>query len=230
MYMRCNPPQRASWLRPKYLLFGFIALMLAYVIPHDESFLLRPKDPIWRHYEPFEWWLLPHGLAGACALVLGPMQFSDRLRQRFRQLHRVVGRIYVTGVFVAAPLGFYIQYFQERMGVPRSFSIAAAVDATLWMVTTVIAMVFVLKGKVHQHRQWMTRSFAVALVFLEVRVIGGVAGWESLDAHVNETVVWVCLAFSILSADLVLQWQELGPSSGDVDWLQEVHELRKPAC
>jgi uncharacterized membrane protein len=201
---------RASWLRPKYLLFGFITLMLAYVIPHDESFLVRPKDPIWLHYEPFKWWLLPHGVAGGCALLLGPMQFSDRLRRRFRQLHRVVGRIYIASVFVAAPLGVYIQYFQERMGAPRSFSVAAAVDAALWMITTGIAMVFILKGKAHQHRQWMTRSFAVALVFLEVRVIGGVTGWENLDTHVNETIVWACLAFSILAADLVLQWQQLG--------------------
>jgi hypothetical protein len=53
-------------------------------------------------------------------------------------------------------------------------------------------------------------SFRTALP--SERVIGGVAGWESLDAHVNETIVWVCLAFSILSADLVLQWQQLGPS------------------
>jgi uncharacterized membrane protein len=181
-----NPLLRTSWLRPKYLLFGFIALMLAYVLPHDESFLVHPND----HYEPFKWWLLPHGVAGACALLLGPMQFSDRLRLRFRKLHRVLGRIYVAGVFVAAPLGFYIQYFEGRMGVPRSFSIAAAADALLWMVTTGIAMAFILKGKVQQHRQWMTRSFAVALVFLEVRVIGGVGGWENLDAHVNETIVW----------------------------------------
>ena len=199
----------SAWLRPKYLLFAVIGLMLAYVIPHDESFLVHPKDPIWQHYEPFQWWLLPHGIAGACALLLGPMQFSDRVRNRFRWLHRVIGRIYVAGVFVAAPLGFYIQFFQERMGDPRSFSVAAAVDAALWMITTGIALVFILKGKVHEHRQWMTRSFAVALVFLEVRVIGGVGGWETLDIHANETIVWICLAFSILSADLVLQWQEL---------------------
>jgi hypothetical protein len=56
----------------------------------------------------------------------------------------------------------------------------------------------------------MTRSFAIALVFLEVRVIGGVTSWENLGAHATETIVWACLAFSILSADLVLQWQELG--------------------
>lgn len=203
-------PKRISRLRAKYLLFAAIGLMLAYVIPHDESFLLDPKDPIWQHYESFKWWLLPHGLAGACALLLGPIQFFDRLRNRFKRLHRVVGRIYVAGVFVAAPLGFYIQYFQERMGNPRSFSIAAAADATLWMTTTAIALLFILKGKVQEHRQWMTRSFAVALVFLEVRVIGGLGGWENLDAHTNETIVWACLAFSILSADIILQCQELG--------------------
>jgi uncharacterized membrane protein len=201
-----------SSVRPKYLLFAVLGLMFVYVLGHDESFLVHPKDPIWLHYQPFKWWLLPHGVAGGCALLLAPMQFSDRLRLRFRKLHRVLGSIYVVGVFVAAPLGVYIQYFQERMGVPRSFSIAAAADATLWMLTTAIAMVFILKGKIHQHRQWMTRSFAVALVFLEVRVIGGVAGWDNLDAHVNETIVWACLAFSILSADLVLQWQDLGRS------------------
>jgi len=43
-----------------------------------------------------------------------------------------------------------------------------------------------------------------------VRVIGGVTGWENLDVHANETIVWACLAFSILSADLVLQWQQPG--------------------
>jgi len=199
--------ERNTWLRPKYLLFAAVGLMLAYVIPHDESFLVHPKDPLWQHYEPFKWWLLPHGIAGGCALLLGPMQFSDRLRNRFRRLHRVVGRIYVGGVFLAAPLGFYIQYFEERMGDPRSFSVAAAADAALWMMTTGIALVFILKRKVQEHRQWMTRSFALALVFLAVRVIGGLGGWD--DVHANETIVWFCLAFSILSADLVLQWQQL---------------------
>ena len=212
------------WGPPKYLLLGVLGLMFAYVLVHDESFLVHPKDPVWQHYEPFKWWLLPHGIAGACALLLGPMQFSDRLRNRFRKLHRIVGRIYVAGVFVAAPLGFYIQHFEEHMGDPRSFSIAAAVDAALWMITTGIALAFILKGKVQEHRQWMTRSFAIAVVFLEVRVIGGLGGWENLDIHANETIVWFCLAFAILSADLVLQWQQLGRSTS----LVRRHSLATP--
>jgi uncharacterized membrane protein len=191
------------------LFFGILGLMFVYVLVHDESFLVNRRDPIWNHYEPFKWWLLPHGVAGACALLLGPIQFSDRFRCRFRKLHRVLGRIYVAGVFIAGPLGVYIQYFKERLAESRSFTIAATVDAVLLMGTTGIALAFIRKGKVEQHRQWMTRSFAVALVFLGGRVVGGVTGWEYLGNHIDETIVWACLAFSILSADLVLQFQEL---------------------
>lgn len=201
-----------SWLRSKRFLFGVFGLMLAYVLYHDESFLVHPKDPIWLHYEPFQWWLLPHGLAGACAILLGPLQFSERLRLHYRKLHRVLGRIYVAGVFVAAPLGVYIQYFEERLGDSRSFTVAAVVDAVLLIGTTTVALAFIWKGRVQQHRQWMARSFGVALVFLEVRVVGGLTGWENLGNRADETIVWACLAFSILSADLVLQWQELAGS------------------
>jgi uncharacterized membrane protein YozB (DUF420 family) len=95
------------------------------------------------------------------------------------------------------------------MGAPRSFSVAGLVDAILLIMTTAIAFAFILNGKVQQHRQWMTRSFAVALVFVEVRVVQGVTGWENLGIAATETVVWSCLAFSILSADIVLQVQEL---------------------
>ena len=201
--------KRSSRLQAKYFLFAAIGLMLAYVIPHDEGFLVHPKDQYWQHYEPFKWWLLPHGVAGACALLLGPMQFSERLRRRYGCLHRVVGRIYVAGVFVAAPLGFYIEYFQERMGSSRTFTVTAAVFAMLWMTTTGVALAFILNGRVPEHRQWMTRSFAVALVFLEGRVIGGVTGWENLGSRATETIVSTCLVLSILAADVVIQWQDL---------------------
>ena len=62
------------WFRPKYLIFAFVALMVAYVLRHNESFLINPEHPAWQHYQPFKWYLLPHGIAGACALLLGPMQ------------------------------------------------------------------------------------------------------------------------------------------------------------
>ena len=94
------------------------------------------KDPEWQHIASFKWWLLPHGIAGACAFLLGPMQFSDRLRHSFPKLHRVLGRVYVAGALIAAPLGLYIEYIDERQGFARSFTIETMFQAGSWMLTT----------------------------------------------------------------------------------------------
>jgi uncharacterized membrane protein len=202
-----------SWLRPKYFVFAFIFAMMAYVFHHNERFLINASDPAWEHYGVFKWWLLPHGVGAGCALLLGPLQFSDRLRKRYTKLHRVLGRFYVGGVLLGAPIGAYIQYrFDELVfGASRSFTIATIVDALILMATTVIALSFAMRGKIQLHRQWMTRSYAVAIVFLEVRVIGGLGGWDD-NLRVTEMIVWTCIAMSLLFADVVIHWQELRSS------------------
>jgi hypothetical protein len=139
------------------------------------------------------------------------MQFSDRLRTRFTKLHRIVGRIYITSVFVLSPLGAYIQYLDEGLaGAGRSFTIASTTDAVLLMTTTGIGFYFALKRMIAQHRQWMTRSYAVALVFFQVRAVLGVAGLDQpFDWATVETVVWVCLAFAVLIGDIANQVYEI---------------------
>src|SRR5262245_3796174 len=129
----------------KNVVFSVIAIMTVYVLFHNERFLVEPENPVWRRYEPIKWWLMPHGIAGALVLLIAPLQFSDRLRRRFTRLHRLGGLLYVAGVIILAPLGAYIQYFQERFGAPRSFSVLGVVDAALLLATTLIAFVFAYK-------------------------------------------------------------------------------------
>src|SRR5262245_44250622 len=114
--------------RAKNVAFALVAIMNGYVRYHDQRFLIEPANPIWQHYESFTWWLLPHGLAGASAILLAPMQFSDRLRRRFTRLHRVVGRVYVVGVFVLAPLGVVIESIDQGLGDPPSFLALSVVN------------------------------------------------------------------------------------------------------
>lgn len=198
-----------SWLRPKYLLFAVLGLMATYVLQHNERFIVDSQAPVWAHYQPFKWWLLAHGLGGACALLLAPMQFSDRLRRRFALLHRTAGKFYVAGAVIAGLTGIYIQFSQELTGGARSFTMAATTHGTLWMVTTCIAFAMILKGRIQQHRQWMTRSLVVGPgVFLTARVILGLTGLEKLGPATIETVVWICIACSVPIADVVLQWEE----------------------
>ena len=193
----------------KHIVFLIIAVATAYVMFHNERFLVDSKHPAWQHYESFKWVLLPHGVFGAIVLLFAPFQFSDRLRRRFTKAHRVMGRLYVIGALGLAPLGAYIQYYQERMGAPRSFTVLSIVDATMLMSITIIAFVFAVRRKIALHRQWATRSYAVALVFIGARFVLGVTGWETLGVEMVQAIIWSCLALSVPLADLSLNWREL---------------------
>src|ERR1044071_6794897 len=196
-------------VKAKYVAFTVIALASAYVMYHNERFLVDSSNPAWQHYEPFKWWLLPHGIFGAIVLLFAPLQFSDRLRQRFTKTLRVMGRLYVIGAMSLAPLGAYIQYYQERMGAPRSFTVLGIVDATMLMGTTLLALLFAVRRKIALHRQWATRSYAVALVFIAARFVMGVTGWEQLGIEIVQAIIWSCLALSMVFADVSIHWREI---------------------
>ena len=196
------------WLRPKAAVFAAVGAMTLYVLYHNERFLIEPANPLWRHYADIAFWLVPHAVAGTCALVLAPLQFSERLRKRYTTAHHIVGRVYVFGALVLAPLGAYGQYYAERSGGPREFTTLATVDAVMLMTTTLVAYLFAIRRRITQHRQWMTRSYAVALVFFEGRMVGGLLG---IDDNVNATMaaIWACLALSMLFAELANSFYDI---------------------
>lgn len=191
-------------IRPKYLAFAFVGVMMAYVAVHNESFLVNWKDPIWIHYRAIKWYLLPHGLTAVFALLLGPMQFSDRLRMRYTKLHRVSGRFYVAGALLGGPLGAIMQAVEG----PNRWVVLSVVDATMLVATTSIALIFILKGNVTQHRNWMTRSYAVTLVFLGGRFFSGTLGQDG-NEPMSLAIIWSCLALSLLVADVGIHLQDL---------------------
>jgi uncharacterized membrane protein len=200
-------------IRAKYVVFSLITLASLYVLYHNERFLIDSNHPAWQHYAPFKWWLLPHGIFGAIVLLFAPLQFSERLRQRYTKAHRVMGRLYVVGALALAPMGAYIQYYQERMGAPRSFTVLGIVDAAMLMGTTILAFVFAYRRKIALHRQWATRSYAVALVFIAGRFVMGITGWETMGVEIVQAIIWSCLALTVPLADVANNWRELRSAS-----------------
>lgn len=196
-------------LNAKRVTFIAIALATLYVMYHNERFLIDSEHPAWQRYEAFKWWLLPHGIFGAIVLLFAPFQFSERMRQRFTKAHRVMGRFYVVGALALAPMGAYIQYYQERMGAPRSFTILGIIDATMLMSATLLAFLFAVRRKIALHRQWATRSYAIALVFIAARFVMGITGWEQLGVEIVQAIIWSCLALSMVFADISIHWREI---------------------
>jgi len=75
------------------------------------------------------------------------MQFSDRLRQKYTRAASSRRQDLCRWRFDRCALGCYIQFFNERSEhalVQR----CTVVDASLWMLTTAIALAFALKRKI----------------------------------------------------------------------------------
>jgi uncharacterized membrane protein len=204
--------RKSFWLpRPKYALFGLIGLMMLTVIYKDRV-LLDQQAPIWEHYRIFKWWLLPHGFAAALPLFLGPLQFSDRFRRRFLRWHRLIGRIYVCGVAVGVPFGVLIEYIKYRHGIgPLRLLIGTIGFGSLFLLTTGMAFLMARRRNIQAHRKWMTRSYAIALVFLEVRCVDQFAWLGKLTEGLSTLLethfvsdLWMYIAFSLVVAELIL--------------------------
>ncbi len=147
--------------------------------------------------------LIPHTLAGIFALLIGPINFSSRIRQRHLQLHRVLGRIYVISVFVGAATG--VALAAGRPGFPGTCGQAAA-----WVVCTTAALITARNRQIIQHRQWMIRSYAVTFTFVSSRVLNL---WPRYWSHLGDALSAVgVIAFtlaSLLIVDLGFNWREL---------------------
>jgi uncharacterized membrane protein len=152
--------------------------------------------------------LIPHTLSGILALVIGPINFSSRIRQRYLQLHRVLGRIYVVSVFVGSFTG--IALAAGRPGLPGT-----TMQAVAWMVCTTAAFITARNRQIVQHRQWMARSYAVTFTFVSSRVLNL---WPRYWSHLGDSLSAVgVIAFtlaSLLIVDLGLNWHELTTRRG----------------
>ncbi len=147
--------------------------------------------------------LIPHTLAGIFALLIGPINFSSRIRNRYLKLHRVLGRIYVASVFVGSFTGIALAW--GRPGLPGTSMQAAA-----WMVCTTAALITARNRQIVQHRQWMARSYAVTFTFVSSRVLNLVpAYWSHLGDSLSAVGVIAFTLASLLIVDLGLNWHEL---------------------
>src|SRR5256714_14194072 len=140
--------RRSRPVRAKHVFFALFGLMTLFVLYRYEVPLMDSHSPAWQHFAKVTWLLLPHGIGGALALLLAPFQFSDRLRRRHLRLHRILGRLYVAGVAVAAPVAIRIAIIQG----PPTLVMAATIQSVGWLLTTAVALYCVRNGNVQQHR------------------------------------------------------------------------------
>jgi uncharacterized membrane protein len=205
-------PKQKSILRQRRLFKPALWIVMAtaalYIILHIEVPLLRQHTER-NYFRTIPFLIVPHIVAGILALLCGPLQFSYRLRHRSPKFHRVLGRVYVISVLIAAPLAIVLAYNRRIPHMMPYFFLASSLQASTWIVTTVAAFLTARNRHIQQHRQWMVRSYAVTFTFIGIRVLVQFPfAVPHTDANFSLEIVFVTFT-AILLSDIGLSWHEL---------------------
>jgi uncharacterized membrane protein len=141
-----------------------------------------------------------HVFASAVALLLGPFQFSARLRRARLHLHRWMGRIYLgVGVLIGGLSGLYLAPFAFGGPVAR---LGFAALALCWLYSGWRAYCAIRRGLIDEHRKWMVRNFSLAFAAVTLRLYlpaSIVAGVDFAIAY--PVIAWLCWLPNLLAAE-----------------------------
>jgi uncharacterized membrane protein len=132
-----------------------------------------------------------HAFAAGLALLLGPWQFSNRLRARRPALHRWIGRVYlVAGIGVGGVSGLALARMAQGGWVAQ---LGFACLALAWLCTGVCGYLAIRRGERAEHRRWMVRNHALTLAAVSLRIYLPLAlanGMRFEDVY--PVIAWLC--------------------------------------
>ena len=141
-----------------------------------------------------------HAFAATVALLLGPFQFSARLRRQHRRLHRWMGRAYLgVGVLAGGLSGLYMSRFAFG-GVAARLGFAAL--AVCWLYLGTRAFLAIRRGAVDEHGRWMVRNLALTLAAVTLRLYLPASVASGIDfATAYPVVAWLCWVPNLFVAE-----------------------------
>lgn len=142
---------------------------------------------------------LLHFLAGGVVLIIGALQFSAKMRSKYLQVHRMLGRVYVVGCIVGGFAGLYLA-FHSTGGIVSHWGFGML--AVCWIVTTSMAYRHIRAGNVRIHQDWMIRSYALTLAAVTLRIylpISQISGYPFEEAY--QAIAWLCWVPNLVIAE-----------------------------
>jgi hypothetical protein len=122
--------------------------------------------------------LILHVIGGVTALLVAPLQFVRRIRNRWPAFHRGTGLAYVAACAIGAPAGFMLALGTVAGPVA---SVGFAIPALLWPVFTWLGLRAALERRFGAHREWMLRSYAITATAITLRLMLPASALLGLD-------------------------------------------------
>lgn len=185
------------------------AMTISVILYSEVPLLRQAQERAYLSTIPFL--IVPHVIAGITALLIGPLQFSSRIRISHRGLHRILGRVYVVAVFIAAPLAIILSMHTHGPQFTRliHWIVATSVQAGTWIVCTLAALLTARNRHFQQHREWMIRSYAVTFTFILTRVLQPIPAWNRHSEAGFAIEIIIITFLAVLVPDIAVHWREL---------------------
>ena len=108
-----------------------------------------------------------HIILGGIALLIGWIQFSEKLRIKKIKLHRQIGKVYVIIALISAFTSIYIALYATG-GIIASLGFMSL--GVIWFYTTLKAYTEIRKGRIELHQKMMIYSYAACFSAVTLRI------------------------------------------------------------
>jgi uncharacterized membrane protein len=144
-----------------------------------------------------------HITGGGIALLTGWSQFSQSLRNKRKQLHRTVGKIYLISIlFVGGPGGILIAYQADGGLVGK---VGFALLGIFWWIFSAQAYLKIRQGNIQEHKLWMIRSYALTFAAVTLRIWLPLLGIGFSFEEAYPLIAWLCWVPNMMFAELIIR-------------------------
>jgi uncharacterized membrane protein len=189
----------------KLILWSIFALMGLSVFFFYDLPIFSPANSAHARMIANRLYLIPHVLTAVPTILIGPIQFSSRFRRKYLGVHRLLGKIYVVCVMIAAPTSVGLGQY-----APGILRFAGLTQAILWIALTYAAFFTARNGQIAQHRQWMVRSYGVGCtIFVLTRITNLVPALRDISAAQLSVDIMFFMLLAVVLPSFYFGWREI---------------------
>lgn len=155
------------------------------------------------------WWVLGHVIGGTVALTIGPFQFWERFRNKYMQLHRLLGKTYLISIAFSVICSF-VMASTTALAINWQWSMSLFALGIMWILTSGMAYRMIRLGRIQQHKEWMIRSYVVTFAFVSFRIllVSGMSFGLGDFSEVAASMMWTSWAMGLAFTEVCLQWNK----------------------
>lgn len=188
----------------RVLPLGLLIVMSMAIAAYAVAFQLRLAGSPTFHLR-FDTYFLQssaHVIGGAVVLIFGSLQFVQKIRVNQPQIHRWLGRIYLSFVLIGGIAGLLMAPKADG-GLVAQYGFGML--AVLWLFSGWQAYAAIRRGDVKSHKEWMMRNFAMTFGAVTLRIH---LGWMSaMGVPFSESypvVAWIAWVPNLLLVEWFL--------------------------